>query len=1212
MKSLNLDMLLKTPKDILVKDINQIFNNLLNEIQNYLGLEVINQNIIINITSDQKEYSEDFFSLGVKRTIINDQTQIEISEKYVKFLKFILLKEAYLIFVPYELRAKQIIQIVIHEIIESDLSKQGAINEWKALVRSNIINYDFLSSQFDKLDKFFKLEATEKTQSPTQFFFEFIHRNVTLIQDKMDDFYDLIYEEFIYKTSKSLFNDEIVETIRVLVKIFYKLKLFKNYSEFEDFFQNFKEKGLVSTNLSKRKFSENLRWINKSTIISPSFQPIYHKIGLVVAISVLKFNPILNRRDVYNIINRIPFLHFPVFSENGFSEDIYCYFILPNIYLKDLLTFIEKLNNFGYVINKECYLLKETSNFLNLNYFRECFKDLRKILNPDHKDYDIQFELRDSNLYGEPNKIIDLDLLDWIIFERIGQSSLTGFGFERREETLQKIKEELLDHIESERNLILNLKSSLNKFYTSQQLKNEFYDFLEKNKRFGFFYIYDTLNYIIKYIKLIERLIKQNPEINNLTKLHKFLELHKYSQLIEENIFFNRKNIQSIVFKELMPFFFKAVENYNTLKKKFNQFYNLFKSCRMLKIFNIDSMLEIVRNEKLIEKIFYTKEQKLRKSFEKFKPYKITNQKIDSIFIRFIDAGLIAPELIRTIITSSFAKYHPILILEDSIEVNNQIDKIIKFYPRVILYKAKSFFENKSIIILFTYFLNIKEKELFSSILYNMFNKNLISFKRYFTSGLVPFVLIKDFYDFDRDEFFYTKDLFEQSFLYIQKIVGEFHSPLRELKPNSQDKFFLKEKNFFNLVKEVEKRVAYEKYDYDINRITKLTEFHRNLDKILLNPDIYKNYQQARFFKNFIKSVKFIPNFQAFGISQYFLYIHPSSLDEIDFKHLLINNFQFIKYPTNINNTNSFLIKYLFPIDNPNMKHLNWYTKTKRIIREYCVFSIKKIYQILNFNYNIGSHGWNYDSNRFKIYMQNILFNPNYKPEFTKIRHFNIEKLSNQDIFGPNSDYFQALTDLYSLRSIDIKSYLGTRKHSIINSIKTLLNKNLIFPFISLKNFDFQDIIFIIIPNIKKELNSKIIKIFNFFNYGFINEIKGEYYIYGFNEEIKFENGIMIKLYLPQCELDEFLKLFDLLFEYLEVNQYIILTDLIKGKNLLKKIYGDLRFLEAYNPLTNLIWNEKDKIWLNHKLYNEKFEKLYPDLFYGSIRFNSNYKSKLS
>ena len=86
---------------------------------------------------------------------------------------------------------------------------------------------------------------------------------------------------------------------------------------------------------------------------------------------------------------------------------------------------------------------------------------------------------------------------------------------------------------------------------------------------------------------------------------------------------------------------------------------------------------------------------------------------------------------------------------------------------------------------------------------------------------------------------------------------------------------------------------------------------------------------------------------------------------------------------------------------------------------------------------------------------------------------------------------------------------------------------------------------------------------------------------------------------MPQYELDEFLRLFDLLFEYLEIKDYIILTDLTNGKSLLKGIYGSLNFLESFNPLVNLKWNEKDKIWMNHKLYTEKFKKIYPDLFYG-------------
>jgi len=102
--------------------------------------------------------------------------------------------------------------------------------------------------------------------------------------------------------------------------------------------------------------------------------------------------------------------------------------------------------------------------------------------------------------------------------------------------------------------------------------------------------------------------------------------------------------------------------------------------------------------------------------------------------------------------------------------------------------------------------------------------------------------------------------------------------------------------------------------------------------------------------------------------------------------------------------------------------------------------------------------------------------------------------------------------------------------------------------------------------------------------------------IRGFDKERSFENGFLIELWFPKCELDEFLNVFDLIFQYLEIRHYIILTDLVDGKTLLKSVYGDLDFFKKYNPLLNLKWNDKDKIWMNHKLFTEKMKKIYPDL----------------
>ena len=47
---------------------------------------------------------------------------------------------------------------------------------------------------------------------------------------------------------------------------------------------------------------------------------------------------------------------------------------------------------------------------------------------------------------------------------------------------------------------------------------------------------------------------------------------------------------------------------------------------------------------------------------------------------------------------------------------------------------------------------------------------------------------------------------------------------------------------------------------------------------------------------------------------------------------------------------------------------------------------------------------------------------------------------------------------------------------------------------------------------------------------------------------------------------------------------------------LLKFVYENLNFLKNYNPLMNLKWNDKDKVWMNPKLFTQEFEPIHPDL----------------
>ena len=64
----------------------------------------------------------------------------------------------------------------------------------------------------------------------------------------------------------------------------------------------------------------------------------------------------------------------------------------------------------------------------------------------------------------------------------------------------------------------------------------------------------------------------------------------------------------------------------------------------------------------------------------------------------------------------------------------------------------------------------MKEKELLNSVIYNLFKKSIINFKSYLWSGFTEAFSRRDFYDFENEKFFYSKDLFEQFFLYVQNI----------------------------------------------------------------------------------------------------------------------------------------------------------------------------------------------------------------------------------------------------------------------------------------------------------------------------------------------------------------------------------------------------------------------------------------------------------
>ena len=1202
MRKLNIDFLLDTPVERLVENIDSIFNDLFQEIQSYLNLEPIDYRIEITIKDEENVDSKgqtDIFSVGVDRFYENKVLNVRIYRNFYRFVPIILLREAYKYFIPLQASQMKIVDIFINQKVVLDLEKLESIKEWDLLTRNKLIDYEFLSRENHRLENFLKYDSSENVDSPFIYFFKYIRRNIQIISEKEHDFLTNFLTEYQFLSSKSLYHDEVIETIRVLVKIFDEVQYYTALLDYQHYFKEFKEQGLIQTSLSLNKFTKNMQWIKRFSNLSPSYKVNWPSLNISSINCYIKFNPVLKRSAIHQVISELPFFVLLKECRTSFAYEIDGFFVIPNQYYIDLKKLLKKFENSGYILQIKLTTVEKTESFVNLNYFRE-YHNKKTIVNKENKFYENKYELDNSLDYGQEVYKSKLTLLDWLLIDRIRYFSHAGFNFERRAGTLKLLKSDLINEVISQRKFINNLKSNLLIIHSSSKLRDLFLEFLKINEPFGFFYIKNILSKYIIIFDLIKEILAKNPSINNVFEFLAYVKGHGVSYSIENNNAFNTSLIRETIFKKFLPIYFKSKESFKKEIEKFNNFLNIFSSCYDLKIFNLQSIRMIVQNKSLLNTIFKLKEKKLSHSYESFELSDITYQLIEDKLDNFLNniPPVIKPNLIITIQYTNTQYFA--LLLKNNAETVENLNHVSYIAKRMAITHKDLLYAG-----LFLPYLNSEEKSILISIFNNIFKENLISVKRYVWGGTQRAFSRKDFYDLEQEEFFYTKDFFEQYFLNVRSLLGEVQKPLSEANTIKQNKFWSKENNLSHLIKSVEDRIRGEHVDLSENKLHNLFEFHDKLNDSLLNLSEFKKSQEKFFFKNYINSIDFVPSFQNFGMSQYLLYFYPTDINQIDFKLLMNNSFQSISYPAQIDNSNSFLIPYIFPYRNPGISpYLNWLTKSKKIVREYCLFFIKKIYQILHFNYNLSSEGWDLDPNRFKIYFQNILFNPDYKFQIPDLKEFNIGDVNSSNYYGPTSSEFKALVQIYKRKSLDIKSYLTRRYFKINTSVTELLKRGLIHPFISLKNLDFVETVTIILPKVERKLNDTIIKIFSFFNIGFIYETEGEYYVHGFEEVMKFENGIMIKLFFPDCQVDEFEKLFDLLFEYMEIDHYLILNDLVDGENLLKTTFNGLKFLETYNPLTNLIWNEKDKRWRNHKLFNENFESVYPDLFFGKKRYN--------
>ncbi|MHA1933432.1 MAG: hypothetical protein ACW96X_12885, partial [Promethearchaeota archaeon] len=689
-------------------------------------------------------------------------------------------------------------------------------------------------------------------------------------------------------------------------------------TEYQTLYRKFLEEKKTESVPSHKNFYENLLWINRFTSIAPSYNVVNSAIGLSTLHCELTFNPRLEMKKVKQIIKNLPFVNAPRFLENSFAYKIIIAFILPEIYLDDLLNYFNKLLKHGYLIKKDIFLYKEVNFFLNLNYFLD-ISNTSKIINPLLKTYKKELECEHLIEYPSKPPILPLSIFQYAILDRIRNLSVTGLTFDKRIETLNAIKEDIENEYRKQLLYTDNFRESFTKLIKSAQYKEEFLILLEQNQKHGLVYLYDTLHSIIRILDLIETFLNNNPRITNFHQFRNFLENNSISQILEENIIIQDNIIKKVIFNEILPKYFESLEFYRKERAKFQFFYTLINSCYNLKLFSIKSIITIIRKPKLITEINRTKENRLRAAFKSAKSYKITNQRIESTIDDFLNhkPPILVPMLLNTILTSIFAKFYPGTLLKDTPETRKKLEKFKSYFPRVQLSFLEDLGNREALIHVFPFSVNLLEKKEFYSSLYNIFKEDLISSNRNYWRGTTRTSEIepKDFFDYYKKQFFYTKDFFKQFFLYSQNILSkkELERFTNEKIPKRPNLFWSSKISMETFVNNVTKRISHQSINFDSNLVNKLTEFRKQLITILLDQNQFKNVKSTVFFKTYVESIKFIPAFRKFGLAQYYMYFLPHEWGIIDLKLLFINSFQNLEYPAQIDPNQPIFVNYLFP-----------------------------------------------------------------------------------------------------------------------------------------------------------------------------------------------------------------------------------------------------------------------------------------------------------
>ncbi len=1192
---------------------NDLFRGYLKKLEKYLDIAPIDKHVSISMAKrkDSKEITaQNVYGAWVERNYSEKGLELTIFEGCGRLLPYVLLRELYTCFLAKHVKNFESVQHGVNVVLVEDASfgkyrlRKERTNEWRKFIDET---HRQKEQELERIEGYFIDDTLH--QQVLRHLFWYLREYEELIREKTENLSDVLFQVYWRNTLKLLFEKngqiDLVEALHCIIFIFYSVKQYRALLEYEKYFQEFKKDGTLKTNLSLNQFKNSMKQI-KHTVISPSYKINWRVLDIEVVLLVVKFNPALRFSLVDKIVQNWGFAYMVKrFYFSGSSEMLIGFF-LPQKYYRDLNCYFYQLKELGYVLSFSIGKNLSYTALRNLNRFRD-FNDRSGLINPKNSQFDSKYiSYKKRELQIKAKRRVFPSIVDFLIMDRIRMFSITGLGFERRAEQLQVLNNDLKKEISNQLGLLKRFEKSFLEIVKSEDMKKSFAEFIEAHRSDGFFHVKEVLSILLVGLKSVKNIDYLHPNFKLASQLQALLKSNKLSMRFEENLIFTNKNLNKIISRKFIPLYFQSKGRFKETLEEYQVFYDLLDACSELKLFDLEEILNLINDHRLTEEVLKVKKERIEKYYLKYDNYSFTEKRFDELLENLLSesTSVISPVLFNTVPRNASTTYIGVFTPKNSQEFEVKLRSLQPYFERIDLIKIyDSELDNKFLIVFIdTPFMTLSERLLFTSIIYDIFREELRFFKVSRGYPWIPIVTLRDHYNFEEDRFFYTKDYFKHQLLYAKKTLGEppHYTKGEELNaiPQHSQAFYSKDSSLDALAKVMRRRIKSARSTVDKRLLELAIKFNLDLKQKLLQREDFIALRKEEFYKTYVKSVKFLPLFSHFGLSQYYLYIFPTDLSKIDFKSLLANSFQSVKYNLGFDSSRPLLIKYLFPFRNPNMAYVNRIAKTDKIVREYCAFAVKKAYQILHADNNLPSDNWSVDPKKFEIYAQKVLFNPDYSVPPLPVKEFDLWKTPTERVLGPEAYEYQRLSEIYSRKSFDPYPASFSNK-KLIGCARELLESGLLFPYLKLKNLGLYEKLYIIIPEVNPEANEKLLTLVCYFNYCFTYEIEGETFISGLDDVIRFDNGLFIKLYLPNCNVGEIEQLFRQIFQILEIDHYVILENMVKNQEFLKSVYGDLGFLKDYNPLLNLKWSPKDQKWLNHKLYDQDFNPVYPDLSYG-------------